>query len=375
MPEGRRGFLRALGASVLGAGAAEAGVPFGWRGRPGEDTATGSASGGAGGGYGLAYTSFAVRLQRGRDLIRGAGRPSLPAESFLDLCRAHGADGCQMDLQQLDSTQPAYLDGLKRRLAEGRLFVELSVGGKIFEDDAYFADVARVARALGATRLRVALLHGRRYEDFQTLAAWRAFADHWRGLLPRAKAALDRHRLEVGIENHKDWTADELVALIRSVDSPWLGACVDFGNNVALLEDPLVTATRLAPYAVTTHLKDMAVRRHARGFELSEVALGTGLCPLAQMVEVLRAARPRVPLCLEMITRNPLEVPHLEDGYWASFGGRDEARVAAFEQAVLSRASEAPLPRVSGLAYDEMQQREDENVRLSTAFARAQLGV
>lgn len=357
MREGRRTFLRALGASVLAARAAR------------------SATGGSGGGYGLAYTSFAVRLQRGRDLIRGAGRPSLPAEAFLDLCRAHGADGCQLDLQQLDSTEPGYLDGLKRRLAEGGLFVELSVGGKIFEDEAYFADVARVARALGAARLRVALLHGRRYEDFKSLDAWRAFADHWRSTVPRAKAALDRHRLEVGIENHKDWTADELVALIRSADSPWLGACVDFGNNVALLEDPLDTATRLAPYAVTTHLKDMAVRRHARGFELSEVALGTGFCPLAKIVEVLRASRPRVPLCLEMITRNPLEVPYLEDGYWASFGGRDGARAAAFEKTVLSHTTAEPLPRLTGLPYEQMQEREDENVRLSTAFARAHLGV
>lgn len=374
MREGRRTFLRALGASVLAAGAAEAGAPPGRRGGPGEDATASSTTGGSG-GYGLAYTSFAVRLQRGRDLIRGAGRPSLPAETFLDLCRAHGADGCQLDLQQLDSTEPGYLDGLKRRLAEGGLFVELSVGGKIFEDEAYFADVARVARALGATRLRVALLHGRRYEDFKTLDAWRAFANHWRSTVPRAKAALDRHRLEVGIENHKDWTADELVALIRSVDSPRLGACVDFGNNVALLEDPLDTATRLAPYAVTAHLKDMAVRRHARGFELSEVALGTGFCPLAKIVEVLRASRPRVPLCLEMITRNPLEVPYLEDGYWASFGGRDGARAAAFEKTVLSRASEAPLPRLTGLPYEQMQEREDENVRRSTAFARAHLGV
>ena len=76
-----------------------------------------------------------------------------------------------------------------------------------------------------------------------------------------------------------------------------------------------------------------------------------------------------------MITRNPLEVPYLEDGYWASFGGRDGARAAAFEKTVLSHAGAEPLPRVSGLAYEQMQEREDENVRLSTAFARAHLGV
>ena len=189
-------------------------------------------------------------------------------------------------------------------------------------------------------------------------------------MLPRAKGALERHRLPVGIENHKDWQAEELVALIRSVDSRYLGACVDFGNNVALLEDPLETTRALAPYAVTTHLKDMAVRPYESGFELSEVPLGTGICPLAQMIEVLRAARPEVPLCLEMITRDPLKVPYRDDVYWASYGGRDADRVARFEAKVLSRASAAPLPRVSGLSLEAMQAREDENVRLSTAYAR-----
>jgi sugar phosphate isomerase/epimerase len=192
-------------------------------------------------------------------------------------------------------------------------------------------------------------------------------------VLPRAKATLEKHKLEVGIENHKDFTAEELVALLRSVDSPHLGACVDFGNNISLLEDPLDTVTRLAPYAVTTHLKDMAVRRYERGFELSEVPLGSGLVPLAKMVEVLRKARPQVPLCLEMITRDPLEVPCRDDVYWASFGGRDEARMAAFEKAVLSRASADPLPRVSGLSLEQMQEQEDENVRRCTSYARESL--
>jgi len=358
VPEPRRDFLRTLGAAALGAAGVARGVPTTAKGR-----------------YGLAYTSFAVRLQRGRDLIRGAGAPALPAEPFLELVRAFGADGCQLDLSQLASTESTYLDGLKRRLDEAGLFVELSVSGKALEDAEHFAEVASVARRLGASRLRVALLHGRRYEDFKTMAAWRDFAEHWRRVLPRAKAALDRHRLEVGIENHKDWRAEELVELIRSVGSPYLGACVDFGNNVALLEDPLDTARALAPHAVTTHLKDMALRPYELGFELSEVPLGTGICPLAQMIEILRAERPEVPLCLEMITRDPLKVPYRDDGYWASFGGRDEARISAFEKRVLARARVEPLPRVSGASLEAMQAQEDENVRLSTAFARDRLGL
>jgi sugar phosphate isomerase/epimerase len=353
--ESRRGFLRRLGGTAL----ALASGP--------------RALFGAERGYGIAFTSFAVRLQRGRDLIRGAGPVALPAGQLIDLCRSFKADGCQLEIGQLESTKPEYLDGLKRQLGESGLFVELAAPGKLFEDAAYFAEVARVARALGASRVRVALLNGRRYEDFASREDWLAFASRWRKAVPAAKRAIEQHELELGIENHKDWRAEELVELIRSVDCPYLGACVDFGNNVSLLEDPLDTATQLAPYAITTHLKDMALRPYADGFELSEVPLGTGFCPLAKMVEVLRKAKPRLPMCLEMITRDPLKVPYKTDKYWASFGGRDAARLAAFENGLLPKASVEDLPRVSTLGLDKMQEREDENVRRSTAYARESL--
>jgi 3-oxoisoapionate decarboxylase len=329
----------------------------------------------ANGRYAIAYTSFAVRLQHGRDPIRGAGKPSLPAETFIDLCRSFGADGCQLDLSQIASTEPAALDALKKRLGEAGLFLELSFPSKALEDEQRFADVVAIARRLGALRMRVALLSGRRYETFPTMAAWREFADHWRKVLPRLRGALDRQRLPVGIENHKDWRADELVALLKSVDSPYLGACIDFGNNLSLLEEPLETVTKLAPYAVTTHLKDMAVRPYEHGFELAEVPLGTGLCPLAKMAEVLRAARPEAPLCLEMLTRDPLKVPCFDDAYWATYEKRDEARIEAFRAGVLSKAAVGPLPRISGKSYEAMVAVEDENVRRSTAFARKNLGV
>jgi sugar phosphate isomerase/epimerase len=355
--EDRREFLKALAIAAVGTGVGARSLLA------------------AKGQYAIAYTSFAIRLQHGRDLVRGQGKPSLPAEAFIDLCRSFGADGCQLDISQIASTEPAALESLKKRLADAGLFLELSVGAKSLEDERRFAEVVAVARRLGALRLRVALLSGRRYESFPTMASWREFADHWGQALPRLKGALDRHRMPVGLENHKDWRADELVALLKSVDSPYLGACIDFGNNLSLLEDPLETVSKLAPFAVTTHLKDMAVRPYEHGFELAEVPLGSGLCPLAKMVEVLHAARPDAPLCLEMITRDPLKVPCFDEAYWATYEKRDEARIEAFRAGVLSKATIEALPRISGKSYEGMLAAEDENVRRSTEFARKNLHV
>src|SRR5262249_56412702 len=124
------------------------------------------------------------------------------------------------------------------------------------ESEDEVARMAAAARQLGVSRLRVAWLSGRRYEDFHEMAKWKEFAAQWQKTLEKAEPALKKHGLLVGVENHKDWLADEQCAMLKRIGSEYLGACVDFGNNLALLEDSLEVADKLAPYAVTTHFKN-----------------------------------------------------------------------------------------------------------------------
>lgn len=324
----------------------------------------------------LAYTSFVVRMLQGRDILKTTAA-ALGADTFFDLCHRAGASGCQLDLSQLESHDPEYLRRLRARLDELQLAIELSVPSKWLESDEAYDEMAGIARTLGASRLRVALLYGRRYESFTTREEWRAFAERWRAALVHRKGSIERHRLRVGIENHKDWLTAELVALLRHLDSPYIGACVDFGNNVAMLEDPVETVEALAPFAVTTHLKDMAVRQTPDGFELSEVPLGRGLLPLPRLIDTLRRAQPDVRFVLEMITRDPLPVPYRTDRYWSAFDddARTPERIRRFEQSVLARATTAPLPRTTGLSAERQLAAEDDNVAISVRYARDHLGL
>ncbi len=319
----------------------------------------------------LAYTSFAVRLRQGRDAGHGPAA-ALGASSMQALCTRFGTAGGQIDCTQLPMGDMAALAGVRGAFDGDSLGIELSIPARYLESPEAYGQAVQTARALGVSRARVALLPGRRYETFASRDDWRAFADHWEATLVRMRPAFDRHGLQIGIENHKDWLADELVALLRAIDSPYVGACVDFGNNLALLEDPDETIALLAPYAVTTHLKDMAVRTTPDGFELSEVPLGTGLLPLEHYIATIRRARPMVHFCLEMLTRDPLSVPYRRDEYWRTFEtmARDPARVRRFETRVLSHARDAPLPRISGLAPHVQLAAEDDNVRTSVAWAR-----
>ncbi len=325
--------------------------------------------------YGVAYTSFAIRTRQAREEAGGRGNQvsAIPAEKFIDLCRSFGGDGCQMDLSQLVSTDAEYLKGVRARLESNGMFMELSVRAAAMESEDEIAKIAEAAHRLGVSRLRVACLNGRRYETFHEMAKWKEFVAHWQKTLEKAEPALKKHGLTVGVENHKDWLADELVAMLKRIDSEHIGACVDFGNNLAMLEDSIEVAEKLAPYAVTTHLKDMAVRPYDEGFELSEVALGDGATPLAEIISTLRKHRPDIHICLEMITRDPLKVPYKTDHYWITHERRDEARIRKFENAVLKRAWTKPLPRVTGMDAAQALAFEDENLRRSAAYAKQTL--
>lgn len=320
----------------------------------------------------LAYTSFAVRMLQGRDILQSSAA-ALTADLFLDLCVKFGARGAQVDWSQIESREPASLARLRARAERDQLALELSVPSSSLESPAAYAEMATVASALGVARVRVALLYGRRYETFKTREEWTTWRAKWHSTLAAMKPAIEAHPILVGIENHKDFHAAELIELLEHIGSQQVGCCVDFGNNVALLEDPLETVRRLAPYTVTTHLKDMAVKLTADGFELSEVPLGEGFLPLQTMIDELRRHRPDVDLCLEMITRDPLQVPYKTDRYWIAMDRPAPADVARFEREVLGRAPARDLPHVTGLAPADQVALEDELVRRSMEFARRSL--
>ncbi len=312
---------------------------------------------------GIAITSLGHHKRR-------AG--TLTALPFIELCQSLGGAGVQMDIGQLASTDAAYLKRVRADIEQRGMFFELAVPAKIFDDAELLEKSAATASALGVTIFRVACLSGRRYEDFHDKKTWDAFIGHWKTAIPKSEAALRRHKLEVGIENHKDWLADELADVLGKIASPHLGACVDFGNNLSLMEDPLDTAEKLARFTITTHLKDLAVVPTEDGFDLGDIPLGEGVVPMARIVELTRKHRPDVHFCLEVMTRDALKVPYKTDGYWVTFGGRkDPKAVKAFEAKFIKPRK--PLPKISAMTPEMALATEADYIRKCIAYARKNL--
>jgi 3-oxoisoapionate decarboxylase len=321
------------------------------------------------GSLGLVIHSFAVRTAGDRGRPEGE-RFSEPTR-FIEYAKSLRASGVQVALGARD---PAGTQALRERAAAASLSLEGIVA--LPRDQAgleRFEAEIRTAAGAGAQVVRTVMLTGRRYETFTTLAAFRRFADESLTALKRAAPVVASHGIRLAVENHKDWRADELIALLKQVGNDHVGVCLDTGNSIALLEDPMEVVLALAPWAFTTHLKDMAVEECRQGFVLAEVPLGTGFLDVARIVRVVRSARPEIRLNLEMITRDPLLVPCLAESYWTTFSDLPARLLARTLSSVREHVPAHALPRVSALSRAEQLRAEENNVVRSLAFGREHL--
>lgn len=329
--------------------------------------AAASTSGGANARPRLGIVVHSYGIRRGAEPNGPLGDPL----GFVEHCGKLGAGGVQIGIGE----RPAdYRRRLRERLEAGGMYLEgMTRLPEQRREVERFEREIETARGCGATILRAALLSGRRYEVFKTAHEFREFRERSRQALTLARPVVEKHQVRIAIENHKDWRSAELLELLDGIKSPRFGVCVDTGNSIALLETVDETVTALAPRAFTTHLKDMGVAEYPDGFLLSEVPLGSGLLDLPRVLRTLRAANPAIRFNLEMITRDPLRIPCLTRGYWATLEDVPASRLAAMLALVRTHAARDGLPQVRDLSPARRIEVEEENVQRSLRFARERL--
>jgi hypothetical protein len=132
----------------------------------------------------------------------------------------------------------------------------------------------------------------------------------------------------------------------------------------------------LAPYTLATHFATMALEPYADGFRMSEVPLGEGIVDLKRAMAAIQRSHPKTRFTLEMITRNPLDVPCLTDKYWATFPDRSGKRLADTLRLVRDAAARLQhLPRVDAESPQGLVQLEEENIKQCLHYARTQMGL
>ena len=297
----------------------------------------------------------------------------LTVDRLMSIAASVGAAGAHGGMTPIDSD---WARKVRRMKDELDMYVEIQTFlPRDGEDPSDFEHAVKVAREAGASSLRVVCLLGRRYEMFDTRAAWDTAVAAFHRQIAAAVPIVERHRMRLGIENHKDWRVDQQVELLRQYSSEYVGVTLDTGNNLSVLDDPMETVEQLAPWTFNVHFKDMALEETATGFLMSEVPLGEGLLDLKRMVDTIRRARPEVYFSLEMITRDPLEVPCATSRYWATFGDVNGVELAKALERVRANTPRAPLPTITGLTHEQRYALEVELVGRSITYARDHLGL
>ncbi len=290
--------------------------------------------------------------------------------TFLKYCFSLGAGGMQADLGVMNAKEIGELRDFAER---HELFIDGIIKPPADRSDlSRFDSQIRTARDVGVQAARTTIIPGRRYEQFNTLEEFREFERRGQKMLEISSPVVEKHRVPFAVENHKDQRIDERIALFKHIDSEFIGACVDTGNSFALLDGVYEAVEALAPYAFTAHLKDQALREYEDGFLLGDIPLGQGSFDLKRMVSIIRKAKPKIRFALELITRDPLNVPCLTTAFYSTMPtvpAIDLARTMTF----VGEHRAENLQHVSTMPPEKQVELEDQNVVASLEYAREEL--
>lgn len=295
------------------------------------------------------------------------------AVELMEHCHEIGAGGVQVGVNKWTGDFARKVRSRREKLG---LYLEGSIGvPNNAQDVSRFEQEVKNAREAGIQVLRTVCSSGRRYESYHSMEAFQQLQKNALASLQLAEPILRNQKMKLAVENHKDWRAPELERMLKQLNSEWIGVTLDFGNSISLLEDPMEVIKTLVPYIFSTHVKDMAVEEYADGFLLSEVPLGTGILDLPQIIALCKKHNPNVTFSLEMITRDPLEIPYLKKEYWETFAAVPGSDLAMTLRMVRKQKNKSGLPRVSQLSPEERLAAEEQNILACLKYSKNTLGL
>jgi len=90
------------------------------------------------------------------------------------------------------------------------------------------------------------------------------------------------------LENHTETFSDEVLWIIKRVNHPYVGACVDTNNSLMVGEDPLTAIRKLTPVSFTNHFSDHRIVLAQYGCRITGVATGTGDVPMREAYQIMK---------------------------------------------------------------------------------------
>jgi sugar phosphate isomerase/epimerase len=316
------------------------------------------------------------------------------APQLVDFAGSLKLDTLQISsLEEYESTEPAYLAKIKDQAARYNMVIDGGMGC-ICPTSHSFSKNGPPARDRVLQGLMVA--HGvgaRAMRCFMGSTADRMGPLPLEAHIESTVAVLKLVRqqaldwgVKIAVENHDgDMQARETKMLIEEAGPDFVGSNLDTGNPLWVVEDPFVSLETLAPYVVTTHIRDSVLFEIPRGAAGQWVVLGEGTVDFIRFTECFRELCPKASMQLEVITgRPPRVIPYLEADFWKAFpkaNGAEFARFVALAKrghpymgamVVEDVPGAPPKPAIMTEALKE-QQRLD--LQLSLEYAKKKMNV
>ena len=233
---------------------------------------------------GMAAAQAVPQVKLGVDLF-SLNAQGWDAFQLLDYCSKLGAQVVHFsEVRFLGGLEEAHLK--KVREHAGRLGVEVEIGmmsmcpsARRFDAKAGTAEeqltsMIRAARTVGSRFVRCVLGDS---GDRANPIGIEGHIENAAKVLRGVRSVSQDNNVKIAVENHAgDMQARELKILIEEAGKDFVGACIDSGNPVWALEDPHVTLETLAPYAVTSHVRDSLVYKVPDGIGVQWVRMGEG---------------------------------------------------------------------------------------------------
>ncbi len=258
---------------------------------------------------------------------------NMTMKDFLDEAKGFEVDGVSLESCFFESLDDSYMKELKAQLDEygfDRVFawghpdgLERGLNETAFEE---MKRLIPSAALIGADVMRVTgsslmFRHENHKEQIERL----------KNQFKEAVKIAEDCGIKLAVENHIDFTADEILELVEGVDSPNFGVNFDTGNFLRLLDDPIRGMELLAGYTLAVHLKDLKVNeKEAKPndwFFFAGVPVGQGIVDNQKLLEILNRADFKGFLAVE------IDHPHLE---WR---GREKEAVARSVEAMKKMAA------------------------------------
>jgi sugar phosphate isomerase/epimerase len=288
------------------------------------------------------------------------------APQLLTYAAAQGVDTVLFsDLDVYESHEEAYLKDIKAQADDLGIEIQAGTGGICASSSSFNEKwgsaeellklTLRVGHTLGSSAVRCYQGSAR---DRKSEGGLKARMKDTVKTCKAVEAMAKDLGVKIAIENHAgDLQAWQLKELIEEAGPDYVGATIDSGNATWTLEDPLVNLEILAPYVLSSGIRDSMVWESENGATVQWTAMGEGNVDTKAYAKRFAELCPEAPFQLEIISGFARAFDYLKPEFWDGYEDVRGPELASFIK--LSKSGKAIEPFRPEAGADREQANQD----------------